>query len=183
MIAEYEEKVSEAPGAIQKQRRVSIPPKEKFDQILDRWHTLDIIEDVGEEPTDWCVNVVLTPKRDGEIVRASLDMTDVNKYIKRTRHTIPTLRELETRPNGAKFFSHLDMKDGYMQLELAEESRKLTTFYTHRGLKHFKRLHFGVNCAAKTFNEEVRKVVSLEPNAISIYNDVLVFGATQEEHD
>ena len=174
---------SEAPGAIQKQRRESIPPKEKFDQILDRWHTLDSIEDVGEEPTDWCVNVVLTPKRDGEIVRASLDMTDVNKYIKRTRHTIPTLRELETRLNGAKFFSHLDMNDGYMQLELAEESRKLTTFYTHRGLKHFKRLHFGVNSAAKMFNEKVRKVVSLEPNAISIYNDVLVFGATQEEHD
>ena len=175
--------VPEAPGSIQKQRRVSIPPKEKFDQILDRWHTLDSIEDVGEEPTDWCVNVVLTPKRDGEIVRASLDMTDVNKYIKRTRHTIPTLRELETRLNGAKFFSHLDMNDGYMQLELAEESRKLTTFYTHRGLKHFKRLHFGVNSAAKMFNEKVRKVVSLEPNAISIYNDVLVFGATQEEHD
>ena len=40
-----------------------------------------------------------------------------------------------------------------------------------------------MNSAAKTFNEEVRKVVSLEPNAISIYNDVLVFGATQEEHD
>ena len=31
-------------------------------------------------------------------------------------------------------------------------------------------------------NEEVRKVVYLEPNAISIYNDVLVFGAIQEEH-
>ena len=95
-------------------------------------------------------------------------MTDVNRYIKRTRHTIPTLRELETRLNGAKF---------------AEESRKMTTFYTHRGLKGFKRLHSGVNSAAEIFNEEVCKVVSLEPNAVSIYNDVLVFGATQEEHD
>ena len=85
MIAEYEEKVSEAPGAIQKQRSVSIPPKEKFDQILDWWHTLDIIEDVGEEPTDWCVNVVLTPKRDGEIVRASLDTVSY------THLTLPTI--------------------------------------------------------------------------------------------
>ena len=127
------------PSAIQKQRRVSIPLNEKFDQILDRWHILDIIEDVGDEPTDWCSNVLLTPKKDGESVRASLDMTDVNKSIKRTRHTIPNVRELETRLNGAKFFSHLDMKDGYMQLELAEESRKLTTFYTHRRLKCFKR--------------------------------------------
>ena len=149
-----------------------------FDQILDRLQDLDIIEDVGDEPTDWCSNVVLTPKKDGESVRASLDMTDVNKYIKRTRHTIPTLRELETRLNGAKFFSHLEMNDGFMQLELKEESRKLTTFYTHRGLKRFKRLHFGVNSAAEIFNKEVRKVVSPEPNAISIYDDVLVFGTT-----
>ena len=175
--------VPEAPGAIQKQRGVSIPWKETFDQILDRWQGLDIIEDVGDELTDWCSNMILTPKKDGESVRASLDKADVNKYIKRTRNTIPTLRELETRLNEAKFFSHLDMNDGYMQLELAEESRKLTTFYTHRGLKHFKRLHFGVNSAAEIFNEKVRKVVSLEPNAISIYDNVLVFGTTQKEHD
>lgn len=84
--------VPEAPGAIQKQRRISIPLKEKFGQILDRWHNLDIIEDVGDEPTDWCSNVVLTPKKDGESVRAGLDMTDFNKYIKRTRH--------QTHPKG-----------------------------------------------------------------------------------
>ena len=75
------------------------------------------------------------------------------------------------------------MNDGYMQLELGEESRKLTTFYTHRGLKRFKRLYFGVNSAVEIFNEEVHNVVSLEPNAISIYDDILVFGTTQEEHD
>ncbi|PFX28474.1 Uncharacterized protein K02A2.6 [Stylophora pistillata] len=175
--------VPKAPGAIQKQRRISIPLKEKFDKILDRWHALDIIEDVGDKPTNWCSNVVLTPKKDGESLRASLDMTDVNKYIKRARHTKPTLRELETRLNGAKLFSHLDMNDGYMQLELAEESRKLTTFYTHCGLKRFKGLYFGVNSAAEIFNEEVRKVVSLEPNAISIYDDILLFGATLEEQE
>ena len=42
------------------------PLKEKFNQILDRWHSLDIIEDVGDEPTDWCSNVVLTPKDSGK---------------------------------------------------------------------------------------------------------------------
>ena len=41
------------------------------------------------------------------------------------------------------------MNDRYMQLEIAEESRELTTFYTHRALKRFKRLHFGVNSAAE----------------------------------
>ena len=104
---------------------------------------MDIIEDVGDEPTEWCSNVGLTPKKDGEIIRASLDMRNVKKYIKKTRQVICTLREQETRLNGAKYFTYLDVNDGYMQLELAEEGWKLTTFYTHRGLKRFQRLHFG----------------------------------------
>ena len=173
----------DAKGAVQKQRRISLALKDKFDQILNKWEVMDTIEDVGDEPTDWCSNVVLSPKKDGENIRASLDMTDANKHIKRTRHAIPTLTELETKLNGTKYFSHLDMNDGYMQLELAEESRKVTTFYTHRGLKRFKGLHFGVNSAAKIFNDEVRKAVVQEPNAVSIYDDILVFGATREEHD
>ena len=108
-------------------------------------------------------------------------MTDANKYIRRTRHAIPTLRELETRINGAKYFSYLDMNGSYMQLELAEESRKLATFYTHRGLKHFKSLHFGVNSAAEIFNEEICKVVAQEPNAVSIYDDILVWRCIRGE--
>jgi len=70
------------------------------------------------------------------------------------------------------------MNDGYMQLELAEESRKLTTFYTHRWLKHLKRLH-----SAEIFNKEVRTVVSLETKTNTIYDDILIYGATQDEHD
>lgn len=110
----------DAKGAVQKQRRISLPLKDKFDEILDKLEEMDIIEDVRDEPKEWCSNVVLTPKKDGENIRASLDMTDANKYIKRPRHAIPTLRELETRLNGAKYFSHLDMNDGYMKLTLAE---------------------------------------------------------------
>ena len=88
----------DAKGSMQKQRRISLPLKDKFDEILDKWGQMDIIEDVGDEPTEWCSNVVLTPRKDRENIRASLDMTDANKYIiKRTRHAIPTLRELETR--------------------------------------------------------------------------------------
>ena len=136
-------------GAVQKQRTISLPLKDKFDQILHKWEEMDIIEDAGDEPTDWCSNVVLDPKKEGENIKANLNMTDTNKYIKRTRHDIPALRELETKLNDAKYFSHLDTNDGYMKLELAKERTKVTTFYTHRGLKRFERLHLGVNSTAE----------------------------------
>ena len=76
------------------------------------------------------------------------DLTHANKYIKRTRHAIPTLRELKTILNGTKYFSHLVMNDGYLQLE-----PHFTRIFTR-----FKRLHFGVSSAAEIFNEEVYKV-------------------------
>ena len=104
---------------MQKHRRISLPLKDIFGEILDKWEEMEIIEDVRDETTEWCSNVVLILKKGGENIRASLYMTDANKYIKRTRHAIPTLRELERRLNGAKYFSHLDMNDRYMQLELA----------------------------------------------------------------
>lgn len=72
---------------------------------INRWKWI-IIEGVGEKPTEWCNNLVLIPKKDGENIRVSL-MTDANKHIKRIRHAIPALRELETGINGAKYFSHL----------------------------------------------------------------------------
>ena len=35
-------------GAVQKQRRISLPLKDKFDEILDKWERMDIVEDVGD---------------------------------------------------------------------------------------------------------------------------------------
>ena len=41
--------------------------------------------------------------------------------MKRTRHTIPTLKELESSLYGAKYFSHLYTNNGYMQLNFREQ--------------------------------------------------------------
>ena len=45
---------------------------------------------------------------------------------------------------------------GYHQLELDEESRDLTTFVTHKGLKRFTRLNFGTNSASEIFQNVIQ---------------------------
>ena len=91
--------------------------------------------------------------------------------------------ELRYKLNGAKYFSKLDMKQGYMQLELNPESRYMTTFYTHRGLRRFKRLNFGTNSAAELFQEEIAQILVDIDNADNLYDDIIVYGRTQQEHD
>ena len=167
---------------IQPQRRIPFAKRQQFDNILQELEDADIIEPV-EGPTEWLSNVVLTPKADPSQLRMNIDMTTANTAIKRTRHVIPTVEELRYKLNGAKYFTKLDMKHGYMQLELTHESRYMTTFYAHRGLRQFKCLNFGTNSAAEQFNEEISQIMPDIENADNIYDDILVYGKTQKEHN
>ena len=75
------------------------------------------------------------------------------------------------------------MKQGYMQFELHEYSRHLTTFYTHQGLRRAKRLMFGINAAAEILHEEISRTLSGINNVTNIYDDILIYAKTQKEHD
>lgn len=101
---------------------------------------LDIIERV-EGPTPWVNPVVMMPKPNSDI-QLCLDMRRANEVIIRGCHQIPTVDELLQTMNGSKFFSKLDLKWVYHQLELDMESRGITTFVTHCGLYQYKRLLF-----------------------------------------
>jgi hypothetical protein len=167
---------------VQAQRRIPFPKRQQFEEIIQELEEADIIEQV-EGPTEWISKVVLTPKADPSQLRMNIDMTTANTAIKRTGHVIPTLEELRYKLNGATHFTKLDMKQGYMQLELKQESRYMTTFYTHRGLRRFKRLNFGTNSAAELFHEEISQCLEDIDNADNLYDDIIVYGKTQQEHD
>ena len=71
------------------------------------------------------------------------------------RHSMPTLDELISELSGASVFLKLDLNQGYNQLELDKESRYITTFATHVGLRRYIRLFFGINSAADVFQEAI----------------------------
>ncbi|XP_044182144.1 uncharacterized protein K02A2.6-like [Acropora millepora] len=116
--------------------------KEKIEKKLDELLREDIIEQV-EGPTPWVNPVVVVPKPNGD-VRLCVDMRCANKAIIRERHPIPTIDEVLEDKQEASVFSKLDLKWGYHQIELSEESRIFTTFVTHKGLFRYKRLMFGI---------------------------------------
>ena len=122
------------------------------------------------------------PKSEGQI-RVCVDMRQANQAIKRERHITPTINGLVNDLNGAAVLSKLDLNQGYNQLELEPSSRYITTFSTHVGLWRYKRLNFGVSSAAEVFQNTIRETLSGISGVINISDDILVFGATQSEHD
>ena len=141
----------------------------------------DIIEEV-DGPTPWVNPVVIIPKADSDI-RLCVDMRRANEAILRGRHPIPTVDELLHSMNGSKVFSKLDLKWGYHQLELSQESRQITTFVTHKGLYRYKRLLFGVSSASELYQHEISTTLAGIEGVDNISDDIIVHGPDQKTHD
>ena len=165
----------------QPHRRIPFHVRQDVEKELERLESLDIIEKVTG-PTPWVSPIVVVPKSSGE-VRLCVDMREANKAVKREKHLMPTIDDLVADLNGATVFSKLDLSSGYHQLELEPESRHITTFSTHVGLRRYKRLMFGINAASEIFQNAIEEILTGLPGCKNISDDIIVFGATTAEHD
>ena len=109
-------------------------------------------------------------------------MREANRAVKREKHLMPTTDDLIADLNGATVFSKLDLSSGYHQFELSPESRNITTFSTHVGLRRYKRLLFGINAAAEIFQNAIEEILAGLPGCKNISDDI-VFGRDQREYD
>ena len=167
----------------QPHRRVPFHVRQQLEEQLKRDEEFGVIERI-EGPTPWVSPIVVAPKpKSPGQIRVCMDMRQANQAIKRERHVTPSIKEIIGDLNGAKVFSKLDHNQGYNQLELAPESRYITTFGTHLGLMKYKQLSFGISSAAEIFQNVIRETLEGIPGALNISDDILVFGKTQRAHD
>ncbi|GFR93012.1 retrovirus-related Pol polyprotein [Elysia marginata] len=92
---------------------------------------------------------------------------------------MPTLEEVINELNGSKFFSQLDLKQEFHQLELSEESRHITTFTTHVGLRRYKRLMFGIYAAPELFQHHLNQILHDIQGATNHIDDFMLTKKTQ----
>ena len=126
--------------------------------------------------------IVAIPQKD-ETIRLCLDMRKPNEAIKRTRFPVPTSKDIDILLNITCYFSKLDVRQAFHQLELDESSRYITTFTTHKGLFCYKRLNFGTNAASEIFQSALEKHLCEMEGVRNIHDDIIVFGKSRQEHD
>lgn len=169
------------PPVIQPLRRCPIPLLEKVKLKIDELLEMDIIERVTK-PTSWVSPLVPIIKENGEL-RLCLDMRRANQAIQRLNHPLPVFDDLITKFRNAKYFTSLDIKQAFHQVEITEESRDVTTFITNWGLYRYKRLLFGVNCAPELFQNLMESILVGCRNTVVFIDDILIFGDTEDDHD
>ena len=83
-------------------------------------------------PTEWVNSMVIVPKPDGSI-RLVMDPRDLNKHMKGPHHAVQTFDEVVSQHSNCKYFSLLDQKSGYWQLQLDDQSADTCTSITPHG--------------------------------------------------
>ena len=133
-------------------RRIPHYLKEPLRQTIDKNMETGVLVKVVQ-PTDWVSNVVIVEKKDGTFGMC-LDPKDLNKAIKREHYSIPTMQDIASEFCGKKIFSTVDLRDGYRQIQLDEESSFLCTFNTPFSRYRFTRMPFGIKSASEVFQKQ-----------------------------
>ena len=72
-------------------------------------------------------NVVLVRKKDGSL-RFCIDFRKLNSRTIRNAYNLPRIQDTIDSLTGSKYFSKLDLRSGYWQVEIEERDKHLTAF-------------------------------------------------------
>ena len=127
--------------------------------------------------------IVLVPKRDGS-VRLCIDYRRINAVTKKDVYPLPRIDDMLDALNKSKYFTVLDLCQGYHQVPVRECDKEKTAFSYFGGHWEFNFMPFGLCNSAPTFQRLMDKVLSgLLWNSCLVYiDDVIVFSETLDEY-
>ncbi len=79
--------------------------------------------------------------------------TGLNECLKTFEYPLPSAEDMFAKLNSGKIFSKLNLFDAYLQVMNNEETLKLLTINTHRGLYSFNHLLFESKVVPSVFQK------------------------------
>lgn len=160
-------------------RRIAPARREEMQRTVDDLAAQGVIE---RSDSPWSSAVVLVKKKDGT-QRFCVDYRALNDVTVKDSYPLPRIDDTLDALVGARWFSTLDLKSGYHQVEMAPEDKPKTAFSFGQGLWQFNVMPFGLCNAPGCFERLMERVLDgLQWRTALVYiDDVIVFGGTFEE--
>ena len=160
-----------------------IPPG-MYEEV--RQHLKEMLEigAIRKSSSPYCSNVVLCRKSDGSL-RFCIDLRKLNNRTIKDAYSLPRSTETMDSLIGSKFFSKLDLRSGYWQVELKEEDKHKTAFTVGPlGFYECNRMPFGLTNAPATFQRLMEACMGEMhlKECLIFLDDILIFSSTFEEH-
>ena len=166
-----------------KERYRRIPPH-LYKEVKAHLQEMVEVGAIRRSFSSWASAVVLVRKKDGGL-RFCIDLRKLNNRTIKDGYSLPRTEDTLDCLHGPVWFSTLDLKSGYWQVELEEEAKPLTAV-TLGPLGFWKCEHmpFGLTNAPATFQRLMESCLGeLHLNWCIIYlDDIIVFSRIPEEH-
>ena len=109
-----------------KERYRCIPPH-MYDDVRAHIQEMLDIGAIHKSHSPWASAVVLVRKKDGGL-RFCIDLRKLNKWTIKDAYSLPWIDKTLDNLQGSPWFSSLNLKSGYWQVKMDEESKPLTAF-------------------------------------------------------
>jgi len=171
------------PFCVKAPRSIPFAYREKLQKELDLLQQQGIIVPVTEV-TEWCAPIVVTPKKGTDRIRLCVDLSRLNRYVRRERYQSPTPVEAvaDIAAEEAKFFTVLDARKGYHQCLLDEKSQPLTTFITPFGRFKYCRAPYGLSSIAEHYNRRMAEAFEGLSGFRRIVDDIVIYDKDKATH-
>ena len=169
------------PPLRQRPYRIPLTKRKVVDRELEKMLAEGVIE---PSASAWASPITLQPKKDGT-TRFCVDYRKLNAVTKKDAHPITHIQDVFDNLSGAKVFSTLDLKSGYWQVKVDEDSMEKTAFICHRGLFQFRRMPFGLSNAPSVFQRLMNRVLApYIGRFVMVYlDDIVIFSRSAMDHD
>ena len=161
----------------------SIPPH-LYEKVKKHLQEMVEVGAIRRSFSPWASAVVLGRKKDGGL-RFCINLGKLNNRTVKDGYSLPRIEDTLDCLHGAVWFSTLDLKSGYWQVELGEEAKPLTAFTMGPlGFGECECMPFGLTNSPATFQRLMESCLGeLHLNWCIIYlDDIIVFSRTPEEH-
>ena len=128
--------------------------------------------------------MVLVRKKDGSLMFC-IDLRKLNARTVKDAYSLPCIEDTLDSLNGACIFTSLDLKSGYWQVKLDEDSIPLTAFTVGPlGFYECVRIPFGLTNAPATFQRLMELCLGeLHLDWCIIYlDDIIIFSKNPDDH-
>ena len=151
-----------------------------------RQHINEMLEvgDIRLSNSPWCNAVVLVHKKDGGLCFC-IDFRKLNTKTKKDSYPLPCIQETLNSLVRARVFSTLDLKSGFWQIMMDEDSKQYTAFTVgNLGFFECERMPFGLCNVPATFQRLMQSCLGeLNLTYCLIYvDDVIIYAKDEEEH-
>ena len=179
ITAKFELKENTRP-IFRKKRNIPFASTKEMNKELDRLVNMGILSKV--EFSEWAAPMVYIRKKSKEIRVCAEFSTGLNAALKYNHYPLPSPEEVFSKLNGGKVFSKIDLNEACLQIPVEENSSKLLSINTHRGLYKFDRLVFGIKVTPAIFQQVMDTMLGGFNFTFAYLDDIVISNKTKELH-